>query len=232
MKKKNNVNKNSNNVYGIICGAIATVVGVSIAKKIIDRRPSVDDLDQDESDEVYSSTVNNVNKVDDRAAAYRIAAEVKAIISKVNAIANDISLKPVIRVPLRNLLILLRELDTLSDIIDNRITEQVFPVVTPEIQTEFNRLVSKSRTIFDDIQYAKLIMAADSVSNKIQNMPDDRLTDIAHFNEQLGKLMETVSRLDTSDSAEEVNALLTSFDNLSKEVDSYISNQYVEKAQE
>ena len=74
-------------------------------------------------------------------------------------------------------------------------------------------------------------MAADSVSDKIQNMPDDRLIEIAHFNEQLGKLMETVLRLDTSDSAEDVNEALTSFDNLSKEVDSYISNNE-EKAQE
>ena len=226
--KKNIGNKNSSNVYGIIGGAIATVVGISIAKKIIDRKPSVDDLDQNESDEVHSSAVN---EVDDRTEAYRIASEVKAIISKVNAIANDISVKPVIRVPLRNLCILLRELDTMFDIIDNRLTEQVFPVVTPEIQAEFNRLVSKSRTIFDDIQFAKLIMAADSVSDKIQNMPDDRLIEIAHFNEQLGKLMETVLRLDTSDSAEDVNEALTSFDNLSKEVDSYISNNE-EKAHE
>ena len=32
--KKNIGNKNSSNVYGIIGGAIATVVGISIAKKI------------------------------------------------------------------------------------------------------------------------------------------------------------------------------------------------------
>lgn len=231
MTKKKIVNNNSINAVGIIGGAIATVVGISIAKKIIDRRPSVDDLDQDESDDKVRSSV--VNDVDDRTKAYKIYAEVKTIINKINVIGIDkMSLKPVIRVPLRNLCVLMTELDTLADIINERLTEPVSPVVTPEIQAEFNRLVSKSRTIFEDIQYAKLIMAADTVSIKIQNMSDDPDTDIAHFNEQLGKLLEKVSQISISDSAEDVNETLASFDNLSKEVDSYISNNYAEKAQE
>lgn len=227
--KKNIGNKNSSNVYGIIGGAIVTVVGLSIAKKIINRRPSVEDLYQDESDDKVDSS--DVNDVDDRTAAYKIAAEVKTIIKKINGVIEEISLKPVTCVPMHNLCILLRELDALLNIIDSRSTEQVSPLVTPEIQAEFNRLLLKSQTTFDDIQYAKLIMAVDSVSNKIQNMPDDAYGDIAHFNEQLGKLLEKVAQIHISDSAEEVDEALTSFDKLSKEVDSYISNNE-EKAQE
>lgn len=225
MKKKNNVNNNnSRNVYGIIGGMIVTAVGISIAKKIINRRPSVDDLDQNESDDKVSSS--DVNDVDDRTEAYKIAAEIKTIISRIDEINPDTIKNETVTVGMPAVK---RELLNLIDIINNRLSNQIRPVITDSINERFNRMKMLSDTIFYvidyDIKADDVIKLRNSVFQKINtDHPDDMYN---RFREEFDKIDKQNCKIIIL-SKDELDELKIAFMNLSDAIDSYNA----EKAQE
>ena len=225
MKKKNNVNNNnSRNVYGIIGGMIVTAVGISIAKKIINRRPSVDDLDQNESDDKVDSS--DVNVVDDRTEAYKITAEIKTIISRIDEINPDTIKNETVTVGMPAVK---RELLNLIDIINNRLTNQIQPVITDSINERFNRMKMLSDTIFYlidyDIKADDVIKLRNSVFQKINtDHPDDMYN---RFREEFDKIDKQNCKIIIL-SKDELDELKIAFMNLSDAIDSYNA----EKAQE
>ena len=215
MKKNKIMNNNSNNVYGIICGAIATVVGVSIAKNIIDRRrSSVDDSDQDECDSHQHSS----GDIDD-VSGYEMIADIKAIISRIDEINPDTIVNETVKVGLPAVK---RELLNLIDIINSRLTNQIQPVITDSINERFNRMKRLSDAIFYvidyDIKADDVIKLRNSVFQKINiDHPDDMYN---RFREEFDKIDKPNCKILIL-SKDELDELKSAFMNLSDTIDSY-----------